>query len=479
MQVSGAAGATIWFPTVQGCPSAEEAWIEIPAAGGAEPENVAPSIVLTADVAATTTTPTDHGRAEHHTHHLGAGRGRRHQGRIADQQHGTRSSDWWPSARSSSELWCCSSATAARATRQSRTMDTADLIAHLTVEARRVPALDPTTLTAPVPWCGDWTRRPRRRALERRAALGHRPERPARHLGSTPRDGTCAGRTRGDRVVRGRSRPDAGRVRRRRSGGDGQHLGRRTAASAGGCAGCSTRPAMHRWDAEAGGGGPRARHADRRRTSRSTGSTSCSTTSCPWWPTSSPATARRCTCTQPMPPASGWCDSRPTACTSNGYTPRVMSPCAPPRTISCCCSGTARHSADPEFETFGDHCARRAVATARPGSDSDGAQEVPDRCGSGHRGRHRGGRDRIRRALLGRRERGRSVPANRRATTPTERRRARRVVHLARRLQRLGRIPGQPSRHRDAQSRRPRRSEPRRSPTPIAPLPCVARRARP
>lgn len=58
MQVSGAAGATIWFPTVQGCPSAEEAWIEIPAAGAAEPENVAPSIVLTADVAPTSTIPT-------------------------------------------------------------------------------------------------------------------------------------------------------------------------------------------------------------------------------------------------------------------------------------------------------------------------------------------------------------------------------------------------------------------------------------
>ncbi len=58
MQVSGAAGTTIWFPAVQACPSGEEAWIEIPAAGAAEPENVAPSIVLTADVAApTTTTP--------------------------------------------------------------------------------------------------------------------------------------------------------------------------------------------------------------------------------------------------------------------------------------------------------------------------------------------------------------------------------------------------------------------------------------
>ena len=37
--------------------SDEEAWIEIPAAGGAEPENVAPSIVLTADVAPAATTP--------------------------------------------------------------------------------------------------------------------------------------------------------------------------------------------------------------------------------------------------------------------------------------------------------------------------------------------------------------------------------------------------------------------------------------
>jgi uncharacterized protein YcnI len=55
MKVSGAAGTTIWFPTLQGCPSGEEAWIEIPDPGGPEPENVAPSIVLTVDV--TTTVP--------------------------------------------------------------------------------------------------------------------------------------------------------------------------------------------------------------------------------------------------------------------------------------------------------------------------------------------------------------------------------------------------------------------------------------
>ncbi len=36
-------------------------------------------------------------------------------------------------------------------------MDTDVLVTQLTVEARRVPAIDPTTLTAPVPWCGDWT----------------------------------------------------------------------------------------------------------------------------------------------------------------------------------------------------------------------------------------------------------------------------------------------------------------------------------
>ncbi len=58
MEITGTAGTTIWFPTVQGCPSAEEAWIEIPAAGAPEPENVAPSIVLAVDVTTTTAAPT-------------------------------------------------------------------------------------------------------------------------------------------------------------------------------------------------------------------------------------------------------------------------------------------------------------------------------------------------------------------------------------------------------------------------------------
>jgi uncharacterized protein YcnI len=56
MRVSGTAGDTIWFPTVQGCPSGEEAWIETAAPGAPEPENVAPSIVLAVTVEATTTT---------------------------------------------------------------------------------------------------------------------------------------------------------------------------------------------------------------------------------------------------------------------------------------------------------------------------------------------------------------------------------------------------------------------------------------
>ena len=55
IRVTGAAGTTIWFPTVQGCPSAEETWIEITAPGGAEPENVAPSIELAATVGTTAT----------------------------------------------------------------------------------------------------------------------------------------------------------------------------------------------------------------------------------------------------------------------------------------------------------------------------------------------------------------------------------------------------------------------------------------
>lgn len=36
-------------------------------------------------------------------------------------------------------------------------MDTDALLVQLTVEARRVPAVDPATLDAPVPWCGEWS----------------------------------------------------------------------------------------------------------------------------------------------------------------------------------------------------------------------------------------------------------------------------------------------------------------------------------
>jgi uncharacterized protein YcnI len=52
MQVSGDAGSTISFPTIQECPSAEEAWIEIQAPGDPEPEHVAPSLVLPYTIAA-------------------------------------------------------------------------------------------------------------------------------------------------------------------------------------------------------------------------------------------------------------------------------------------------------------------------------------------------------------------------------------------------------------------------------------------
>lgn len=60
MQVSGEAGTTIWFPVIQGCPGAEELWIETAATGAPEPENVAPSIVLaqTVDPPSTTAAPT-------------------------------------------------------------------------------------------------------------------------------------------------------------------------------------------------------------------------------------------------------------------------------------------------------------------------------------------------------------------------------------------------------------------------------------
>jgi periplasmic copper chaperone A len=51
MRVSGEAGTTIYFPTLQGCPTAELAWIERPDPDGPEPEDVAPSVTLTETVA--------------------------------------------------------------------------------------------------------------------------------------------------------------------------------------------------------------------------------------------------------------------------------------------------------------------------------------------------------------------------------------------------------------------------------------------
>jgi uncharacterized protein YcnI len=58
MRVSGEAGSTIWFPAVQGCPTAEEAWIAIPAPGEAEPANPAPSIELPFTISPAATEPT-------------------------------------------------------------------------------------------------------------------------------------------------------------------------------------------------------------------------------------------------------------------------------------------------------------------------------------------------------------------------------------------------------------------------------------
>jgi uncharacterized protein YcnI len=55
MRVSGQAGTTIWFPTVQGCPTAEEAWIATPAPGEPEPANPAPSIELPFTISAPST----------------------------------------------------------------------------------------------------------------------------------------------------------------------------------------------------------------------------------------------------------------------------------------------------------------------------------------------------------------------------------------------------------------------------------------
>jgi hypothetical protein len=51
MRVSGEAGTTIYFPTLQGCPTAELAWIERPDPDGPEPEDVAPSVTLTETIA--------------------------------------------------------------------------------------------------------------------------------------------------------------------------------------------------------------------------------------------------------------------------------------------------------------------------------------------------------------------------------------------------------------------------------------------
>lgn len=56
LRVSGQAGQVISFPTIQQCPTAEEAWIAIPQPGQPEPPNPAPSITLTADVAPAPTT---------------------------------------------------------------------------------------------------------------------------------------------------------------------------------------------------------------------------------------------------------------------------------------------------------------------------------------------------------------------------------------------------------------------------------------
>lgn len=46
MTLTAADGETVPFPTIQSCPSATNDWIEIPEAGGAEPENPAPTIVM-------------------------------------------------------------------------------------------------------------------------------------------------------------------------------------------------------------------------------------------------------------------------------------------------------------------------------------------------------------------------------------------------------------------------------------------------
>ncbi|WP_208029378.1 DUF1775 domain-containing protein [Rhabdothermincola sediminis] len=58
MRVWGKAGETIWLKTIQQCGDLEEAWVEVPAPGAAEPPNVAPSITLPRSIAPPTTTTT-------------------------------------------------------------------------------------------------------------------------------------------------------------------------------------------------------------------------------------------------------------------------------------------------------------------------------------------------------------------------------------------------------------------------------------
>lgn len=58
MRVWGEAGQIIWFKAIQKCGELEEAWVETPAPGAPEPENVAPSITLPRTIQAPTTTTT-------------------------------------------------------------------------------------------------------------------------------------------------------------------------------------------------------------------------------------------------------------------------------------------------------------------------------------------------------------------------------------------------------------------------------------
>ncbi|WP_334142619.1 DUF1775 domain-containing protein [Rhabdothermincola sp.] len=58
MRVWGEASETIWLKTIQQCGDLEEAWVEVPAPGAAEPPNVAPSITLPRSIAPPSTTTT-------------------------------------------------------------------------------------------------------------------------------------------------------------------------------------------------------------------------------------------------------------------------------------------------------------------------------------------------------------------------------------------------------------------------------------